>query len=62
MKSMTVSGSGGRQYTAEVHDDEDPMWAEVTALPGCFASGRDDQELYAALTEAVALCELDEQG
>jgi predicted RNase H-like HicB family nuclease len=59
MKAMTITGSGGRQYEAQVHNDEDPMWAEVAALPGCYASGRDDAELGAALTEAVALCELD---
>ena len=59
MKTMTVAGSGGRPYEAQVHDDEDPMWAEVPALPGCYASGRDDAELHAALTEAVALCEMD---
>ena len=31
------------------------LWAEVVTLPGCFASGRDERELRAALAEAIAL-------
>lgn len=31
-------------------------WAEVPALPGCFASGRSTDELAEALAESVGLC------
>lgn len=43
-------------YTVQVHDEpgQDP-WAEVTELPGCFASGRDIDELREAVAEAIDL-------
>lgn len=43
-------------YTVRIHHeprDEYQLWAEVEELPGCFASGRDMDELYGALSEAV---------
>ena len=43
-------------YTVEIHDEgADGFWAEVEELPGCFASGRDMNELNEALAEAIGL-------
>ncbi len=37
------------------HEPGQELWAEVEELPGCFASGRDMNELAEALNEAVSL-------
>ncbi len=45
-------------YTVRIHHEPDQeycLWAEVEELPGCFASGRDMDELREALSEAVSL-------
>jgi predicted RNase H-like HicB family nuclease len=43
-------------YTVRIHDEPGhDLWAEVVELPGCFASGRDIDELREALSEAVSL-------
>jgi predicted RNase H-like HicB family nuclease len=45
------------EFTVRIHhepDDEFSLWAEVEELPGCFASGRNMDELQAALSEAVS--------
>jgi predicted RNase H-like HicB family nuclease len=47
----------GTVYTVRIHHepgDEYSLWAEVEELPGCFASGRDMDELREALSEAVS--------
>lgn len=47
----------GTVYTVLVHhepDQEYSFWAEVEELPGCFASGRNMDELREALSEAVS--------
>jgi predicted RNase H-like HicB family nuclease len=36
-------------------DSVEELWADVDELPGCFASGRDMNELREALNEAVSL-------
>jgi predicted RNase H-like HicB family nuclease len=44
-------------YTVRIHHepgDDYALWAEVDELPGCFASGRDMDELSEALSEAVS--------
>jgi predicted RNase H-like HicB family nuclease len=43
--------------TIHVHRDEHggELWADIDELPGCFASGRDMNELREALNEAVGL-------
>lgn len=44
-------------YTVRIHNERDQeysLWAEVDELPGCFASGRDMDELREALSEAVS--------
>lgn len=43
-------------YTVRIHSEPgQDLWAEVEELPGCFASGRDMDELREALSEAVSL-------
>jgi len=46
-----------RDFTAEVHEEDGMLWAQVRELPGCFASGADLDELKAGLREAVAMYE-----
>jgi predicted RNase H-like HicB family nuclease len=44
------------QYTVRIHDEGGQgyhLWAEVEELPGCFASGRDHDELLDALAETI---------
>lgn len=42
-----------RTFRLTIHYEDDHMWAEVDDLPGCFASGRDLEELREALAEAI---------
>lgn len=39
----------------DVHAENGSLWAEVRELPGCFASGRDLDDLSEALQEAVGM-------
>lgn len=41
---------------AVIHEEDGSYWAEVKELPGCFASGRDLEEIKEALIEAIGLC------
>lgn len=41
---------------ATIHEEDGSYWAEVQELPGCFASGKDLNELQEALFEAIAMC------
>lgn len=41
--------------TVVVRQDEGSFWAEVSELPGCFASGRTLDELTEAVAEAAGL-------
>jgi predicted RNase H-like HicB family nuclease len=44
------------RFTVAVHEDEDgSLWAQVEEWPGVFASGRDLDELWEALDEAITL-------
>lgn len=43
------------ELTARVHNEDSSYWAEVTELPGCFASGDTLDELKEALAESVRL-------
>ena len=48
--------SGEINYTVRVHSEADgSYWAEVSELPGCFASGESEAELWEALAEAVEI-------
>jgi len=44
------------ELTAHIHIEDGSYWADVPALPGCFASGESLDELFASLQEGVALC------
>ena len=50
------------EYTVVVHEEADSLWAEVPALPGCFASGQTLDELREAVEEAIALCRSEDAG
>lgn len=47
----------GAWVDVEVHDEpgEGLLWAEVAGLPGVYATGHDEAELRAGLTEAIGL-------
>lgn len=42
-----------RSLHLTVHFEDGQIWAEVDELPGCFAAGRDMDELKEALAEAI---------
>ena len=42
-------------FTVFIREDGAGYWAEVSDLPGCFASGRTLTELREALGEAIGL-------
>jgi len=44
------------EFHATVHEENGSYWAEVQELPGCFASGKDMNELEEALIEAINMC------
>jgi predicted RNase H-like HicB family nuclease len=45
-----------QEFTVNVNREESGMlWAEVVELPGCFASGKDLDELREALEESISL-------
>lgn len=37
-----------------IHFEQDQIWAEVDEYPGCFAAGRNMEELQEALVEALS--------
>lgn len=43
-----------RTVTVVVHAEDNSLWAEVPELPGVFASGHTQEELLAALEEAIS--------
>ncbi len=44
------------EFHATVHEENGSYWAEVEELSGCFASGKDLNELQEALIEAIGMC------
>lgn len=44
-----------RQLGVAVHYGDGQIWAEVEDMPGCFAAGRDMDELKEALEEAISM-------
>lgn len=42
-------------YRVVVHHEDGSYWAEVLELPGCFAAGDTEAELWESLTEAIGL-------
>lgn len=57
---VRVDGSitliGEVEFHAIVHEEDGSLWAEVEELPGCFASGKDLNELTEAVIEAISMC------
>ncbi|MDQ2630727.1 MAG: type II toxin-antitoxin system HicB family antitoxin [Actinomycetota bacterium] len=43
------------EITANIRLEDGSYWADVPALPGCFASGHDLNELFESLGEGVEL-------
>lgn len=43
------------ELTANIHREDGAYWAEVSELPGCFASGETFDELFDSLREGVRL-------
>ena len=43
------------QFHVVVHEEDGTYWGEVRELPGCFASGRDLEELKESVLEAIEL-------
>jgi predicted RNase H-like HicB family nuclease len=54
--------SSAMDLTARIHQEDGSYWADVPELPGCFAAGDTLDELFASLTEGVAMCLADEGG
>lgn len=51
-----VDDSMNLTYNIRIHsEDEGGLWAEVDELPGLFVSGRDEEELFEALQEAIGM-------
>ena len=50
-----MTGQADTHYSVAVHQEDGVFWAEVTDLPGCFASGETLDELWEALQEAIGL-------
>lgn len=50
-----MSATENVEYIVRVHHEDDSFWAEVLDLPGCFATGKDLEELREALEEAISL-------
>jgi predicted RNase H-like HicB family nuclease len=46
---------GVQEYRLIVHHEKNRVWAEVVELPGCFAAGKDMDELREALTEVIGM-------
>lgn len=44
------------EFHAIIHEEDGSYWAEVQELPGCFASGKDLNELQEAIIEAIGMC------
>ena len=49
------------EFHATLHEEDGMYWAEVEELPGCFASGKDLNELQEALIEAIEMCLTDKE-
>jgi predicted RNase H-like HicB family nuclease len=48
------------ELTARIHIENGSYWADVSELPGCFASGGTLDELFKSLQEGIALYLADE--
>ena len=48
------------ELTVNVHMEDESYWADVTELPGCFASGDTLDELFNSVREGIQLYLADE--
>jgi predicted RNase H-like HicB family nuclease len=64
MSLPRVKGSDGVEirFTLSIHEEDGSFWAEVRELPGCFAAGKDFDELNEAVAEAIQIYLSDENG
>lgn len=44
------------KFPTVIDRDEDGMWVECPAIPGCVSQGRTREEAMANIKEAIALC------
>jgi len=60
---MTDNTFQDMELTANIHREDGGYWAEVSELPGCFASGDTFDELFDSLFEGIRLyLDDDEEG
>jgi predicted RNase H-like HicB family nuclease len=52
---MSRRGTLDMEITANIRLEEGSYWADVPALPGCFASGTTLDELFDSLKEGIEL-------
>jgi predicted RNase H-like HicB family nuclease len=50
-----ISGSRYVELTANIHREDGSYWANVSELPGCFATGDSLDELFDSLREGIQL-------
>ncbi len=50
------------ELTANIHLEDGSYWAEVSELPGCFASGDTFDELFDSLFEGIQLYLDEDEG
>jgi predicted RNase H-like HicB family nuclease len=43
------------ELTANIHREDGSYWADVSELPGCFASGDSLERLFDSLREGIGL-------
>lgn len=44
------------EFTVRIHDEgAGTLWAEVVELPGCFATGDSNEDLFEAVLQAIDL-------
>jgi predicted RNase H-like HicB family nuclease len=50
-----MKGTSPMELTARIHIEDGSYWADVSELPGCFASGDTLDELFDSLQEGIGL-------
>jgi predicted RNase H-like HicB family nuclease len=59
---MNLSTGLRMEITANIRLEDGSYWADVPALPGCFAAGTTLDELFESLLEGIELYLEDEQA
>lgn len=55
-----MKGTSPMDLTARIHIEDGSYWADISELPGCFASGDTLDELFDSLQEGIGLYLADE--